>query len=312
MFYPFLFEQNLTQNYLWGGQRLRKLSYQAPIGEPIAEAWLISDRPEDDRVSVIRNGQHQGKSLRWLIERHAKEILGFNTKKFPVLIKILDAQQRLSLQVHPPKQVADRLKGESKNECWYFLPETNSGSKIFAGFSKKLTVQEFEHYAVNGTIEPFLGQLDATPGKLVYLPSGRLHAIDAGCFILEIQQNSNTTYRIHDWNRTDPKTGRRRDLHIKESLIATRLNDLNPQYETKRGKLILSSPDFSIEENFGNSQLQANLGEIIIAVDKPIELSWTNGKLNLNRLDPALIPSQTKYQISSSPTNKWLRIRLAV
>src|ERR1039458_1782411 len=199
-----------------------------PAGKPIGESWEISDRPGD--VSVIANGPLAGKNLRWLMENHRAELLGdakpANENRFPLLFKILDAREKLSLQVHPPAGKAAELGGEPKTEMW-FIADAAPGAELFVGLKRGVTRAEFEKKVATGEVEECFHRVPVRAGDAMFLPSGRVHAIGAGLVIFEIQQNSDTTYRVFDWNRLG-LDGKPRELHIPQSLASIDFKDFEP------------------------------------------------------------------------------------
>ena len=199
--YPLTFHP-IFKERVWGGRNLEQLYQKAlPPQKPIGESWEISDRPGD--ASVIANGPLAGKDLRWLMERHAVELLGrekAGDERFPLLVKILDAQEKLSLQVHPPADKAAELGGEPKTELWYVADATPE-AELFAGLKRGVTRTEFERKLADGTVAECFHRLAVEKSDVMFLPSGRVHALGAGSVIFEIQQNSDTTYRVFDWNR---------------------------------------------------------------------------------------------------------------
>ncbi|MCX6901965.1 MAG: class I mannose-6-phosphate isomerase [Verrucomicrobia bacterium] len=219
----------IVKERIWGGRNLERL-YQRPLppGTLIGESWEISDRPEG--VSVIANGPLGGRSLRWLMEEHGKEVLGeapaAANGRFPLLVKILDAQEKLSLQVHPPAAVAGQLGGEPKTEMWY-IAEAAPQAELFAGLKRGVTRDEFERRVRDGTVADCFHRLPVRTGDAMFLPSGRVHAIGAGLVIFEIQQNSDTTYRVFDWNRVG-QDGQPRELHIPQALASLDFDDFEP------------------------------------------------------------------------------------
>lgn len=226
--YPFTFNP-IFKERVWGGRKLEQLYQKAlPPNVPIGESWEISDRPGD--ASVIANGPLAGKDLRWLMEHHAAELLGpahARAARFPLLVKILDAQEKLSLQVHPPAARAAELKGEPKTEMWY-IAEADPGAELFAGLKPGVTRGEFERKISDGTVADCFHRVTVQKGDVMFLPSGRVHALGAGIVIFEIQQNSDTTYRVFDWNRLG-LDGKPRELHIPQSLASIDFNDFEPR-----------------------------------------------------------------------------------
>lgn len=212
----------LYQQRVWGGHVLESwLGRRHVLGGPIGESWEIVDRPEAQ--SVVVAGEWAGRTLREVIARHADEVMGpawTGERRFPILVKWLDCRERLSLQVHPPARIADRLGGEPKTENWYFA-RADPGAAVFAGLREGVTAEEFEQRLADGTAEGCMRRLAVNSGDSLLIRSGVMHAIDAGNVILEIQQNSDTTYRVYDWGRVG-LDGKPRALHIRESLECLR------------------------------------------------------------------------------------------
>ena len=227
MLYPLLF-QPLFQERIWGGRSLEQLYRKAlPPRIPVGESWEISDRPEAQ--SIIQNGPLAGKSLQWLMQNHSRELLGEARPlagRFPLLVKILDAREKLSLQVHPPAAQAPALGGEPKTEMW-FITHAEPGAELYAGLRRGATRSEFEARLAQGSVEACFHRIPVRAGDAMFLPSGRVHAIGAGLVIFEIQQNSDTTYRVFDWNRRDSE-GKSRALHVPESLACIDFSDFEP------------------------------------------------------------------------------------
>jgi mannose-6-phosphate isomerase len=224
--YPLTFHPRFKER-VWGGRTLETLyNKRLPPAVPVGESWEISDRPGDE--SVIANGPLAGKTLRWLMETRARDILGdaapATGSRFPLLCKILDARDRLSLQVHPPDR-ASHL-GEPKTEMWY-IAKADPAAELHVGLKRGVTRREFESSIQNGRVAECFHRIPVKAGDAMFLPSGRVHAIGAGLVIFEIQQNSDTTFRVFDWNRTG-LDGRPRELHVEQSLESIDFGDVEP------------------------------------------------------------------------------------
>jgi mannose-6-phosphate isomerase len=300
--YPLTFKPILKER-VWGGRNLERLYHKPlPPKVPIGETWEISDRPGD--VSVIANGPLAGKDLRWLMENHPAELLGpgyKKTDKFPLLIKILDAQEKLSLQVHPPADKAAQLGGEPKTEFWY-VADAAPGAELYVGLKRGVTRTEFERKIKDGTVADCVQQIPVQKGDAMFLPSGRVHALGAGNVIFEIQQNSDTTYRVFDWNRVG-LDGKPRELHIKESLASINFNDFEPRliHSIYSRNAILKVRYLVDDSLFRIDACQVKRGErfhlrseglqIIGLLKGRLEMSHGETKLLLNPGEFALLPA---------------------
>src|SRR5687768_34352 len=224
--YPLIFQPRFKER-VWGGRTLETM-YGKPLppGVPIGESWEISDRPGDE--SVIANGPLTGRTLRWLMQEEGSDVLGpaapAAAGRFPLLCKILDTRDRLSLQVHPPPR-ASHL-GEPKTEMWY-IARADPGAELFVGLKAGVSRTQFEDAIRDGGVADCFHRIAVKTGDAMFLPSGRVHAIGAGLVIFEIQQNSDTTFRVHDWNRVG-LDGKPRELHIAESLDSIDFEDVEP------------------------------------------------------------------------------------
>jgi mannose-6-phosphate isomerase len=227
--YPLTFHPVFKER-VWGGRELERLyNKPLPAGKSIGESWEISDRPGD--ASVIANGPLAGKNLRWLMENHAAEILGDAKPAvgggFPLLCKILDAHEKISLQVHPSTGHAAESKTEPKTELWYIAAAV-PGAELYLGLKRGVTRAVFEQKIRTGEVAECFHRVSVRAGDAMFLPSGRVHGIGAGLVLFEIQQNSDTTYRVFDWNRVG-LDGRPRELHIAQSLASIDFNDFEPK-----------------------------------------------------------------------------------
>jgi len=227
MLYPLTFEP-IFQERVWGGRRLETLFKKPlPPDQRIGESWEISDRP--GAASVIANGPFAGHDLRWLMENHAEELLGevsSHNGRFPWLAKLLDANEDLSVQVHPPADIASSLGGEPKTEAWHIacaVPE----ARLIAGLKRETSPEDFIARLDQSNFQECLHEIPANKGDSIFIPSGRLHALGAGIVVFEIQQNSDTTFRVFDWNRTG-LDGLPRKLHIDKALQSIDFTDIEP------------------------------------------------------------------------------------
>lgn len=215
----------IYQERVWGGRWLaEKFGRELPAEGPIGESWGVVDRPEAQSVDVA-----SGKTLRELLDQHPEEIMGPGydpARPFPILVKWLDCRDRLSLQVHPPESVAAELGGEPKTECWY-IADTMPAAALIVGLKHGVTREQFEQAIADEALEPLLHRFPVSAGQSILLESGRLHAIDAGNLILEIQQNSDTTYLVYDWGRKG-LDGQPRQLHVEQSLKSIDFEDFEP------------------------------------------------------------------------------------
>jgi mannose-6-phosphate isomerase len=321
MLYPFTFHP-IFKERVWGGRELERLYGKIlPSGTPIGESWEISDRPGD--ASVIANGPLAGKNLRWLMENHRAELLGdakpANENRFPLLCKILDAREKLSLQVHPPASKAAELGGEPKTEMW-FIAAAAPNAELFVGLKRGVTRTEFEKKVRTGEVAECFHRVPVRAGDAMFLPSGRVHAIGAGLVIFEIQQNSDTTYRVFDWNRVG-LDGKSRELHVAQSLASIDFNDFEPtRVETKfvaDGKIqkraLVNSPLFNVEAwklNSGaGSLLQPKKLQLIAVPNGEVEIKSGATAVKLSAGQFSLIPaSLERTEILAESDTALLRV----
>ncbi|HZR20547.1 MAG TPA: type I phosphomannose isomerase catalytic subunit [Verrucomicrobiae bacterium] len=299
--YPLTF-QPIFKERVWGGRRLEKLyGKMLPPKVPVGESWEISDRPGD--ASVIANGPLAGKDLHWLVETRPDELLGatrLERGRFPLLIKILDASEKLSLQVHPPATAAAELDGEPKTEMWY-IAEAAPGAELYVGLRAGCTRDEFAAKIEQGTVADCFHRVKVKAGDAMFLPSGRVHAIGAGLVIFEIQQNSDTTYRVFDWNRVG-LDGKPRELHAQQSLASIDFDDFEPPLVQPRAltgpvklQLLASDKLFSVTlaELKAGEHLPLNRGtlHIIGTIRGRIEVESTTEPITLSAGQFCLIPA---------------------
>jgi mannose-6-phosphate isomerase len=250
---------------MWGGRRLEsEFGKTLPPQGSIGESWEIVDRPEAQ--SIVRDGPLSGKILHELWTQYRDEIFGdvVDSARFPLLLKLLDARDKLSLQVHPPEMLADRLGGEPKTEFWY-VAAADPGAELYLGFRESITREQFERALHDGTAADHVHKIQVRTGNAVFLPAGRFHGAGAGILLIEVQQNSDTTYRVFDWNRLDDK-GKRRQLHIDQALQCIDLGDIRPRLLHPEGDVLLRHDLFEIRKwNLDSPREIAPRGQFAIA-----------------------------------------------
>ena len=211
------------KDYLWGGTRLKTEYKMESDLEKVAEAWVLSTHK--DGPSVVLNGELCGKTLTEAVEIFGADCLGENGKKFsyfPILIKLIDARDDLSVQVHPNDEYALKVEGEyGKTEMWYIV-DCEEGAALYYGFKEEISKEEFREKIADNTITDVLNRVPVKKGDVFFIPSGTIHAIGRGILIAEIQQNSNTTYRVCDYGRLGAD-GKPRPLHIDKAVEVTNL-----------------------------------------------------------------------------------------
>lgn len=234
--YPLKFEPILKQT-LWGGDKIVPFKHLDSSLNGVGESWEISG--VENSESVVVNGPDKGLTLADMVRRYREELVGEENysrfgNKFPLLIKFIDAKQDLSIQVHPADELAKkRHNSMGKTEMWYVV-EADKGAKLRSGFSEEITPKEYKERVLNNTITDVLQEYDIQKGDVFFLPAGRVHSIGAGAFIAEIQQTSDITYRIYDFNRKDAQ-GKTRELHTdlaREAIDYEVLADYRTTYES--------------------------------------------------------------------------------
>lgn len=260
---PLIFEPIFMER-VWGGRRLQQFyGKRLPAGARIGESWEVVDRAEAQ--SVVANGPYHGRTLHdlWLQER--AEIFGNvpDSARFPLLIKLLDAQEKLSLQVHPPADLAAELGGETKTEFWY-IAEAAPAAELYVGLQKGSSRARLEKALEMKTIEEHAHAISVRAGDAMFLPAGRLHAIGAGNVIVEIMENSDTTYRVFDWNRRDGN-GQPRELHIEQALRSINFADHEPELIAATGECLVRHSAFEVDKwNLESERMVSPQGMFVI------------------------------------------------
>lgn len=238
----------LYMERVWGGRELERV-YARTLPDPsrpFGESWEIVDR--EGEQSVVDEGPLAGIPLHELWSTRREEIFGAGYEKhprFPILIKVLDARDDLSIQVHPPARLAARLGGEPKTEMWY-IADCEPGAKLYVGLKNGVTKADFEQAIDNGSVADCVHAITPRPGDSIFIASGRLHAIGAGFLIHEIQQNSDTTYRVFDWNRLG-LDDTPRQLHVEQSLASIDFDDFEPTMDTPDGDTLATCEYFKTD-----------------------------------------------------------------
>jgi mannose-6-phosphate isomerase len=287
---------------VWGGRRLESLyGKRLPSGVRIGESWEIVDR--EDAQSVVHNEPLRGATLHDLWTKQRKEIFGANTPvtpRFPLLFKLLDCQDRLSVQVHPPPEVASRFNGEPKTEMWYLMA-TLLDSDLYAGLKRGVTREQFEEALQAGRVAELIHRIPTRAGEAFFIPSGRIHAIGAGNVIFEVQQSSDTTYRVFDWNRLG-LDGKPRALHLDESLASINFDDPEPGVVEPQGEVLVACPHFRVERwEFADASRPTGTDDAF-AVFTVVNGKFECGGLEFTDGDFFLVPAGSGLEIRGGGT----------
>lgn len=315
--YPITFKP-ILKKIIWGGSDISPFKGITPVQEGIGESWELSD--VEGNVSIVANGPLEDKSLDELIHTYGNELVGkkvleqFGTT-FPLLIKFIDARDNLSIQVHPDDELAKKRHNSfGKTEMWYVI-KAAPGASLYSGFSQQIDANEYVKRVEDNTIMDVLQRYDVKPGDVFFLPAGRVHAIGAGCFIAEIQQTSNITYRIYDYNRKDAN-GNGRELHTelaKDAIDYTLLPDYRTHYQEEKDKAVelvsckyfttnLLELDKEIERDF--SSLDSFV--VYICMEGSFILKDNKGNsLEVHQGQTVLVPADTKnVNLIPTPSTK--------
>ena len=307
MLYPLKFEPILKE-IIWGGDEICRFKNLQPLRNGIGESWELSH--VKNNVSIVANGELKGKSLEELIEIYGERLLGKKVIKqfsttFPLLIKFIDARDSLSVQVHPDDILAKKRHNSfGKTEMWYVI-HANPGAFLYSGFAQSITPDEYIRSLEDDTFVNYLQRHEVKSGDVFFLPAGRVHAIGAGCFIAEIQQTSNITYRIYDYNRRDAN-GNPRELHTdlaKDAIDYKVYPDYKLNYIQGEQMIqpLVSCPYFTtnlIEGRKGNNILTSHPDSfsIYICLDGNIQLTDSKGNsVEVRQGETVMLPAENRY-----------------
>lgn len=302
---------------VWGGRRLATLFGRSLPDGQIGESWDVSDRPE--AMSQVSAGPLAGMTLHdlWTTRRaeiFGEALIGHPSPSFPLLMKVLDACDDLSIQVHPPASVANRLGGEPKTEMWV-IAHAEPGAKLYVGVRPGVDRDVFESAIRDGDVADKVNVIQPSVGDCLFIPSGRLHAIGKGLVLFEVQQSSDTTYRVFDWNRVG-LDGKPRDLHIEASLESIDFNDREPRVSLPAADGTLTSCSF-----FDVKRRTVDSERDIVQLGEPGEnltIAMLSGALGeegspMSAADFAIIPaclSPEQRRFEFQPGTSWLEIRI--
>ena len=302
--YPLKFEPILKQT-LWGGDKIIPFKHLNETLPNVGESWEVS--AVEGSESVVANGADKGYTLPEMVRKYKEELVGEANyarfgNKFPLLIKFIDAKLDLSIQVHPGDELAKKRHNSfGKNEMWYVIA-ADKGAKLISGFAEEITPKEYKDRVHNGTFAEVLQTCTIEPGDVFYVPAGRVHGIGAGAFVAEIQQTSDITYRIFDYNRKD-KDGKSRDLHTSQAMDAINFSDVQDDFRTEYERIrnepveMVASPYFTTSVYDMTEEITCDYSEldsfvIFICVEGSCRLTDDNqNEITLRAGETVLLPA---------------------
>lgn len=320
--YPLKFEP-IYQYRLWGGRRLEHLlSKPLPKDEPVGEAWVLSDRK--DHASKVTEGPLKGSTITELMKKYPKEImgnLGSDFDRFPLLLKFLDCKEVLSVQVHPSDDQKEYIpKGDTgKTEAWVVL-ETSDDSRIYAGLkngtNKENLLQSIKDKSVSDRLHSFVPET----GDAVFIHSGTVHTL-GGTVVFEVQENSDTTYRLYDWDRTDPKTGKPRELQVDKAIACIDFDqvDIGPVPPTKswdieNAEKLFDNEHFKLWRFENESKFTVGFKDepaILVCIDGSGKMNYNKDDYPISKGDVMLIPASVG-QLNLHPDKKINLLQIAI
>lgn len=314
--YPLKFNP-ILKKIIWGGSEICKFKNIEPQQDGIGESWEISG--VENNISIVEDGALKGKNLQDLIDTYKDKIVGKHNykrfgSKFPLLIKFIDAKENLSIQVHPDDELGmKRHNSFGKTEMWYVI-NADKGAFLYSGFSKKLTPEKYVETIQNNTFIDYLAKHNVEKGDSFFLPAGRVHAIGAGTFIAEIQQTSNITYRIYDYNRKDAN-GNTRELHTDLAKDAIDFNvydnyKINFSHNQNSPVLLESCKYFTtnlleFDKKIILDHKDTDSFLIYICMDGKCYITDNeNNKVILNKGETLLVPASKSASVTIEPVDK--------
>ncbi len=311
--YPLVFNP-ILQDRIWGGTKLKTVLGKENLPtETTGESWELS--AVEGNVSIVKNGAFAGKPLTELLEKYPVEILGTKVHEqfgaqFPLLFKFLDAREDLSIQVHPNDELAKKRHNSfGKTEMWYVM-QADEGSRIIVGFKDKSSPEQYLEHLDNKNLIEILNEVEAKKGDVFFLETGTIHAIGAGIMIAEIQQTSDITYRIYDWDRVDAN-GKSRELHVEEALDAMNYNTTDTQKlynkDVNKSNTMVDCPYFTT--NYlpldGSVQVEksGNSFTVYICTEGEFAVERNNETYSFKKGDTVLLPAGLKaYRLNGKAT----------
>ncbi|MDR1001834.1 MAG: class I mannose-6-phosphate isomerase [Oscillospiraceae bacterium] len=292
-----------VKDYIWGGNKLKEEYSVKSDSERTAEAWVLSCHR--DGLSVVENGEFASRTLSDVLSEHPEFLgtIGGEFERFPFLIKLIDAKDDLSVQVHPDDEYALASEGEpGKTELWYIL-ECEEGASVVYGFTEELTMEQFRKAIGNGTLPDYLHRFEVKKGDVFSIEAGTIHAVGKGIVLAEIQQNSNTTYRVFDYDRTDAD-GNKRELHIEKAIDVTitapptikpGASGAETKVDTRTETLLSSNEHFKTTLVCNKNISEFTVGEqsfaSVVVLEGTIQLNASDSSVTLTKGESAFIPA---------------------
>jgi mannose-6-phosphate isomerase len=321
--YPLKFKPRFVQK-MWGGRKIQTvLGKSLPQGQLIGESWEIYDFPpgtvegnKDWLSSEVANGSLAGRNLHQLVLEYGKELVGNvplagRDGQFPILIKFLDAREDLSVQVHPDeKYAAEHPDAHLKSEAWYIV-QADPGARLLKGLRPGVTRESFQRAIADGTVESSIQSIRVKEGDCFYLPSGTVHALGAGILAAEVQTPSDTTFRVFDFNRIEPATGKLRKLHVEEAMQCIDFADHIESLPV--GSRLVTSDYFNIERwqlsEFAAFDVELDQPVIWIFLEGNGWMSWAGDMMSVTRGETVLWPASVERPFFETVTDcTWLQI----